>query len=84
MTAVARRGRPRWSSVWRLLRSRWLRRLRDAVHWWRQSLQVRVLTSTLVIGLVALALVFVYVGQRTAAGLFDERRDQVLAVLQGE
>ena len=64
--------------MWRLLRSRWLRRLRDAVHWWRQSLQVRVLTSTLVIGLVALALVFVYVGQRTAAGLFDERRDQVL------
>ena len=78
MTEGARRGRPRWTSVWRLLRSRWLRRLRDAVHWWRQSLQVRVLTSTLVIGLVALALVFVYVGQRTAAGLFDERRDQVL------
>jgi len=78
VTEGARRGRPRWTSVWRLLRSRWLRRLRDAVHWWRQSLQVRVLTSTLVIGLVALALVFVYVGQRTAAGLFDERRDQVL------
>ncbi len=78
MTAAGRRGRPRWTSVWRLLRTRWLRRLRDALHWWRGSLQVRVLTSTLVIGLVALALVFVYVGQRTAAGLFDERRDQVL------
>jgi two-component system sensor histidine kinase MtrB len=64
--------------VWRLLRSRWLRRLRTALRWWRGSLQVRVLTSTLVIGLVALALVFVYVGQRTAAGLFDERRDQLL------
>jgi two-component system sensor histidine kinase MtrB len=64
--------------VWRLVRSRLLRRLRSAVHWWRQSLQVRVLVSTLLIGLAALALVFVYVGQRTAAGLFDERRDQVL------
>ncbi len=64
--------------MWRLLRSRWLHRLRGALHWWRGSLQVRVLTSTLLIGLAALALVFVYVGQRTAAGLFDERRDQVL------
>ena len=78
MTAGGRRGRPRWASVWRLLRSRWLRRLRAGLRWWRQSLQVRVLASTLLIGLTALSLVFVYVGQRTAAGLFDERRDQVL------
>ena len=76
--ATATRGRPRLTSVWRLLRARWLHRVRVALRWWRQSLQVRVLVSTLLIGLAALALVFVYVGQRTAAGLFDERRDQVL------
>lgn len=78
MTVGAGRGRPRLTSVWRLLRARWLRRVGGAIRWWRHSLQVRVLTSTLLIGLAALALVFVYVGQRTAAGLFDERRDQVL------
>jgi two-component system sensor histidine kinase MtrB len=66
------------TSVWRLLRARWLQRVGAALRWWRHSLQVRVLTSTLLIGLAVLALVFVYVGQRTAAGLFDERRDQVL------
>ncbi len=80
MTAsgTAARGRPRLTSVWRLLRARWMRRAGRAVRWWRSSLQVRVLTSTLVIGLAVLALVFLYVGQRTAAGLFDERLDQLL------
>ncbi|HEY0120128.1 MAG TPA: MtrAB system histidine kinase MtrB [Cellulomonas sp.] len=72
------RARPRLTSVWRLVRARSLRRAGRAVRWWRSSLQVRVLTSTLLIGLAALALVFLYVGQRTAAGLFDERLDQVL------
>lgn len=77
-TSTPGRSRPRLTSVWRLLRARWLRRAGAAVRWWRSSLQVRVLTSTLLIGLVALALVFVYVGQRTADGLFDERLAQVL------
>lgn len=72
------RGRPRLTSVWRLLRARWLRRAGAAVRWWRSSLQVRVLTTTLLIGLTALGAVFWYVGQRTAAGLFDERLEQVL------
>jgi len=67
------------TSVARLLRVRWSRRVRAAVHWWRASLQVRVLTTTLTIGLVVLALVFAYVGQRTAQGLFDERVQQVLS-----
>ncbi|WP_337973153.1 MtrAB system histidine kinase MtrB [Cellulomonas sp. NTE-D12] len=66
------------TSVWRLVRARWGRRLRSALRWWRGSLQVRVLTSTLTIGLVALALVFAYVGQRTADGLFRARLQQVL------
>jgi two-component system sensor histidine kinase MtrB len=72
------RRRPRLNGLWRLARARWLRRAGEAVHWWRSSLQVRVMTSTLIIGLAALALLFFYVGQRTAAGLFDERLDQVL------
>ena len=77
-TSTPGRPRPRLTSVWRLVRARWLRRAGSAVRWWRSSLQVRVLTSTLLIGLVALALVFFYVGQRTAAGLFDERLKLVL------
>lgn len=54
------------------------RRLHRVARWWRSSLQVRVLTSTLAIGLVALALLGVYVGERISAGLFDARRQQVL------
>ncbi|GAA4629411.1 MtrAB system histidine kinase MtrB [Cellulomonas oligotrophica] len=63
---------------WRLLRVRATRRARSASRHWRSSLQVRVLTSTLVIGLVALALLGLYVGDRVRDGLFDARRDQVL------
>ncbi len=77
MNRAGRRG-TRLTSVWRLLRARWLLRARMAVRWWRSSLQVRVLTTTLVIGLTALGLVFAYVGQRTADGLFKERLEQVL------
>ncbi|QGQ18909.1 HAMP domain-containing protein [Cellulomonas sp. JZ18] len=55
------------------------RRVHRVTRWWRSSLQVRVLTSTLAIGLVALALLGVYVGERISAGLFDARREQVLA-----
>lgn len=78
MSRAGRRG-TRLTSVWRLVRARWLRRAGSALRWWRSSLQVRVLTITLVIGLVALGLVFAYVGQRTAEGLFKERLAQVLA-----
>ncbi|QCB93165.1 HAMP domain-containing histidine kinase [Cellulomonas shaoxiangyii] len=66
-------------SAWRRLgRVRAARRVRTVARWWRSSLQVRVLTSTLAIGLVALALLGVYVGARISSGLFDARRDQVL------
>ena len=74
-----RHGRPRLTSVWRLVRARWLRRVRGWVHWWRSSLQVRVLTTTLLIGLAALGAVFYYVGERTAADMFQERLSQILA-----
>jgi two-component system sensor histidine kinase MtrB len=45
---------------------------------WRSSLQVRVIASTLAIGLVALGVVGLYVGERMREGLFQTRIDQVL------
>ncbi len=69
---------PRVNSVWRLTRARTLRRVRAWPRAWRGSLQFRVIASTLVIGLVALACVGLYVGERMRDGLFDARRDQVL------
>ncbi len=63
----------------RLGRARAGRRLRGAARRWRSSLQLRVLTSTLALGLVALVLIGMYVGERMSAGLFDARLDQVLA-----
>ncbi len=68
----------RVSSAWRLVRARSRRRVRGWVRAWRGSLQVRVITSTLAIGLVALALIGAYVGGRMADGLFNARLDQVL------
>ena len=63
----------------RLVRARAGRRLRALARRWRSSLQLRVLASTLTIGLVALALIGAYVGERMSAGLFDARRQQVLS-----
>ncbi|GEL97692.1 MtrAB system histidine kinase MtrB [Cellulomonas terrae] len=68
----------RVSGAWRLLRARSRRRARSWTRAWRSSLQLRVITSTLAIGLVALTLVGAYVSARTAAGLFDDRLQQVL------
>lgn len=70
---------PRVNSVWRLMRARALRRVRAWPRAWRGSLQVRVIASTLAIGLVALACVGLYVGEGMRDGLFNARRDQVLA-----
>lgn len=69
---------PRVNSVWRLLRARTLRRVRSWPRAWRRSLQFRVIASTLAIGLLALAGVGGYVGERMREGLFNARRDQVL------
>lgn len=68
----------RVSSAWRLLRARSRRRARSWTRAWRSSLQIRVITSTLAIGLVALTLVGAYVSGRMADGLFNARLDQVL------
>ncbi|WP_315099108.1 MtrAB system histidine kinase MtrB [uncultured Cellulomonas sp.] len=68
----------RLSGAWRLVRARVRRRVRSWSRVWRSSLQVRVITSTLAIGLAALALVGAYVGERMADGLFNARLEQVL------
>ena len=52
--------------------------MRVGVGRWRSSLQLRVLVSTTTIGLVALAVLGLYVGERMSAGLFDDRLGQVL------
>ncbi|MBO3083885.1 MtrAB system histidine kinase MtrB [Cellulomonas fengjieae] len=68
----------RVSGAWRLVRVRVRRRVRSWSRLWRSSLQLRVITSTLAIGLAALALVGAYVGERMADGLFHARLEQVL------
>ncbi len=49
------------------------------MHWWRASLQIRVVTSTLVVGTVALLVLGGYLSGWIRDGLFDERVDQLLA-----
>ncbi|WP_369796712.1 MtrAB system histidine kinase MtrB [Cellulomonas sp. URHE0023] len=66
------------NSAWRLVRARTARRVRSGARTWRSSLQVRVITTTMAIGLVALAVIGVYVSQRMRDGLFTARVDQVL------
>ncbi|WP_246125237.1 MtrAB system histidine kinase MtrB [Cellulomonas xylanilytica] len=66
------------SGAWRLLRARSRRRARSWTRAWRSSLQVRVISSTLVIGLVALTVIGAYVSGRMADGLFEARLKQVL------
>lgn len=54
------------------------RRASTGVHRWRSSLQLRVVTSALVAGMVAVGLLGVYVSDRIANGLFEQRREEVL------
>lgn len=68
----------RVNSAWRLVRARTMRRARSGARKWRGSLQVRVITTTMAIGLVALAVIGVYVSQRTRDDLFTARVNQVL------
>src|SRR5690606_942361 len=77
--AVARSGAVPPLTSWgrrRLVRTR--QRARGLVRRWRSSLQLRVLASTLTIGVAALAVIGVYVSQSTAGDLFDQRLGQVL------
>lgn len=62
----------------RLARLRLTRRERALAGAWRESLQVRVVVTTLAIGLVALAGLGAYLSDRIQAGLFAQRMEQVL------
>ncbi len=70
---------------WRRART-WFRRLIHRLHlsvsaaWfvWRSSLQVRVITSTLVVGTAALVVLGVYLSDRIRDGLFERRVAQLL------
>lgn len=64
--------------TWRLVRARGRRRVRGWRHAWRSSLQVRVITTTMAVGLAALVAVGAYVGERTQQGLFQGRVEQLL------
>lgn len=74
--AAARAGTARRAA--RLARARWRRRVGRVGRGWRSSLQLRVITSTLAIGLLALAGLGSYLSERISSGLFDQRVDQVL------
>ncbi len=63
----------------RVVRARANRRARGLALAWRTSLQVRVITSTLAIGLVTLLALGLYVGARMRDGLYDGRVQQLLA-----
>ncbi|HMO10454.1 MAG TPA: two-component sensor histidine kinase, partial [Actinotalea sp.] len=66
---------------WRLVRLGLLRVWRGlgaAVYRWRASLQIRVVTSTLVVGTLALLVLGGYLSDWIRDGLFDERKDQLL------
>ncbi|MDO8108589.1 MtrAB system histidine kinase MtrB [Isoptericola sp. b441] len=65
----------------RTVRLSWWRTLgafRSGVHRWRASLQIRVVTSTLVVGTVALLVLGGYLSGWIRDGLFDERVGQLL------
>lgn len=79
-----------WSALWVRAR-RAVRRasrrvttaVRGPVHTWRGSLQLRVVTSALVIGMVALTAVGVYVSDWIRDGLYEQRVEQLLADAAG-
>ncbi|MBT0994642.1 HAMP domain-containing histidine kinase [Cellulomonas sp. DKR-3] len=68
----------RLSGTGRLVRARVGRRVRRWGHAWRSSLQFRVITSTLAIGLVAFIAIGAYVGARMEEGLTAGRVEQLL------
>src|SRR5690606_499541 len=49
-----------------------------AVRRWRSSLQLRVLSTTMLLGLVAVALIGTVLSERISADLFERRTDEVL------
>jgi two-component system sensor histidine kinase MtrB len=70
-TRVSRAGRRGWRRV-----SGAVQRVVDR---WRGSLQIRVVTSALLFGVVALGALGWFLSDRIAGGLYEDRRDQLLA-----
>ncbi len=52
---------------------------RGVVSRWRGSLQLRVISSALVLGIAALGVLGWFLSDRVASGLYDDRREQLLA-----
>ena len=71
--AASRRGRRL-----RLAALRARRGARDLVHRFRASLQLRVITSTLVVGVLALAVLGGFLSDRIRDGLYEQRVAQIL------
>ncbi|HWS58509.1 MAG TPA: MtrAB system histidine kinase MtrB [Actinotalea sp.] len=70
-----------WSRLRRsVLLARWraTQGARSVVYHWRASLQVRVITSTLVVGITALVVLGGYLSDRIRDGLFEQRVAQLL------
>ena len=63
---------------WRHVRVRALRVSRAFVRGWRSSLQLRVITSTLVIGLLTVLALGGYLSTRVRDGMFDQRLAEIL------
>ncbi len=63
---------------WRHTRVRLLLLSRRAVRRWRSSLQVRVITSTLAIGLLTMLVLGGFLSDRIRDGLFEQRLEEVL------
>ena len=53
--------------------------VRGVVSRWRGSLQLRVISSALVLGILALGVLGWFLSDRVASGLYDDRREQLLA-----
>ncbi|GEN78310.1 MtrAB system histidine kinase MtrB [Actinotalea fermentans] len=53
--------------------------VRGVVSRWRGSLQLRVISSALVLGIVAVGVLGWFLSDRVASGLYDDRREQLLA-----
>lgn len=69
-TRVARWARRGWDRVALLVRG--------VVSRWRGSLQVRVVSSAMVLGILALGALGWFLSDRIADGLYDDRREQLL------
>lgn len=71
-----------WARAGRAVRRAWRRvvsALASVVHRWRGSLQLRVVTTAMLIGLVALTVLGAYLSNWIRDGLYNQRADQLVA-----